>query len=341
MGMQRPIFASVQDYGRLFTNPDFWRPYVEEVCSRHGLGPCRAVRTGLPGTMPVFIVDERVVVKLFAEFFQGEAGYRVERELYDLLAGRADIPTPALLASGMLFPAEAGWPWPYLVSRVLPGRSLGEVAGQVSAADRQAVALYLAPILRRLHQLRPEPTADLRPTWDAFDVFLAGQRANVVAQHQRWRALPVRLIAQIEDYLPPLASLVDHRLLPHLLHCDLNADHVLGSFAGEHWQPTGIIDFGDAKVGDRLYELVALHIGLFHGDKRLLRAFLDAYGFDAALRRDFTRRAMSMALLHEFNVLGEVTQRFPGAADVGSLEALATLLWGLEQPGLGQEAMPR
>ena len=326
----------------MFTNPDYWRPYVEEVCSRHGLGPCRAVRTGLPGTMPVFIVDERVVVKFFAEYFQGDTGFRVEREVYGLLAGREDIPAPALVASGELFPeGEDGWPWPYLVVELLPGRSLGEVAGRVSAADRLAVAQYLAPILRRLHRLRLEPSVDLRPTWDAFDVFLAGQRANVVAQHQRWRALPERLIAQIEDYLPPLAELVDHRLPPHLLHCDLNADHVLGGFTGDHWQPTGVIDFGDAKVGDRLYELEALHIGLFHGDKRLLRAFLDAYGFDPDLRRDFTQRAMSMALLHEFNVLGEVTQRFPGATDGRSLEELTTLLWDLEQPGLVDAATLR
>jgi hygromycin-B 7''-O-kinase len=339
--MQRPAFASVQDYGRNFTNLDYWRPYVEAVCVRHGFRPCRTVRTGLPGTMPVFIVDERVVVKFFAEYFQGDTGFRVERAVYGLLAGRADIPAPAFLASGELFPEGDGWPWPYLVVELLPGRSLAEVADKVSAADRLAVAQYLAPILRRLHRLQLDPSSHLRPTWDAFDAFLAGRRANVIAQHRRWRALPERLIAQIADYLPPLAELVDHRLPPHLLHCDLNADHVLGGFTGEHWQPTGVIDFGDAKVGDRLYELEALHIGLFYGDKRLLRAFLDAYGFDPELRRDFTRRAMSMALLHEFNVLGEVTQRFPAAAGVASLEALAALLWDLERPGLGQEAMPR
>ena len=29
-----------------------------------------------------------------------------------------------------------------------------------------------------------------------------------------------------------------------MLHCDLNADHVLGVFEGERWRPMGIIDFG-------------------------------------------------------------------------------------------------
>lgn len=332
--MQRPVFSSVQDYGRTFTNPDYWWPYVENIFARHGFRPCRAVRTGVPGTMPVFIVDERYIVKLFSDLFHGDVGFRVEREVYDLLANRDDIPAPALLASGALFSEEDGWPWPYLVSQLLPGGSLRESAEQVGVADTLAVARYLAPILRRLHHVRLEPSAHLRPTWDAFDHFLTDQRANVVAQHQRWQALPDRLIEQIEDYLLPLAALVDHQTPPHLMHCDLNADHVLGSFSGEQWLPTGIIDFGDARVGDRSYELVALHIGLFHGEKRFLRAFLDAYGCTAELRRDFARRAMSMALLHEFNVLGEVRQRFPTAVDVGSLAELAVLLWDLEQPGL-------
>jgi hypothetical protein len=109
---------------------------------------------------------------------------------------------------------------------------------------------------------------------------------------------------------------------------------MLGDFEGDHWRPSGIIDFGDAMAGDRVYELVALHIGLCRCDKRLLRVFLDAYGFDAGLRRDFVRRAMSMTLLHEFDVLSEVFSRFPEAQQVDGLDELAALLWDLEHPGL-------
>jgi aminoglycoside phosphotransferase (APT) family kinase protein len=118
-----------------------------------------------------------------------------------------------------------------------------------------------------------------------------------------------------------------------VLHCDLTADHILGHFEGERWQSTGIIDYGDAMAGDRIYELVALHIGLFHSNRRLLRAFLGAYGFDEALRRDFVRRAMSMTLLHEFDVLSGVFSTVSDAARVESLADLAVLLWDVERPG--------
>jgi hypothetical protein len=119
------------------------------------------------------------------------------------------------------------------------------------------------------------------------------------------------------------------------LHCDLGDDHVLGRFEGQRWRPTGIIDFGDAKVGDRVYELIALHIGLFRCDKRLLRVFLESYGFDTGPRDRFLLRAMSFALLHEFDVLKPVFEDYPAARAAGDLGELAALLWDVEQPGVG------
>ena len=48
--------------------------------------------------------------------------------------------------------------------------------------------------------------------------------------------------------------------------------------AGEDfWIPLSVIDFGDAKVGDPLWDLVPLHISCFRADKRLLRKFCQTY----------------------------------------------------------------
>ena len=110
----------------------------------------------------------------------------------------------------------------------------------------------------------------------------------------------------------------------------MNADHLLGTLAGGRWTTSGIIDFGDAKVGDLLYELVALHLGLFRCDKHLLGPFLQAYGFDPARQPDFARRAMSFTLLHEFNVLGEILDSRPDLAAAPTLEDLADRIWSVE-----------
>jgi hygromycin-B 7''-O-kinase len=334
MQLRPPSIASVEAYVECFTDAQYWRPYVEAVCSRHGLRPIATIRAGLPGTFPTFIVDERHVVKLFGELFDGAANFGAERAMYDLLAAELAIPAPALIASGALFAGAEGWPWPYLVMEALPGDSLSQVADRVSFENKLAICRFLGPIVRHLHSLVPAPGSALSLTWEPFQHFLAEVRAGCVARHRAWGSLPARLIDELDATLPELTELIDPAQSPSVLHGDLNADHLLGSFVGEHWQPRGIIDFGDALVGDRVHELVALHLGLFRGDKRLLRAFLDAYGFDAALRRDFVRRAMAMTLLYRFDVLSEVGPILAAMDHSGSLADLATLLWDVEQPGL-------
>jgi hygromycin-B 7''-O-kinase len=324
--VERPIFTSREDYGPRFTDPTFWRPYVEAICARHELGPCAELRAGLPGTNPVFIVDETYAVKLYVNLFNGAVSYPVERTTYELIARAPGLPAPALIVAGDLFDLAGGWPWPYIVTQAIPGLSLGE--SQVSYADRLALAAWLGPVVRRIHALPLDEAGPLRRTWGDFAAFLAAQRAAAAATHARWGRLPARLVAQIDDYLLDVDELIDRTEPPALIHADLNRDHVLGEMVDGAWRPSGVIDFGDVKIGDRMYELVALHLGLFDADRRLLRAFLDTYGFDAALRRDFVRRAMAMTLLFEFDTLGEIVESVPSAAAAASLEELAELLWG-------------
>lgn len=326
MILERPSFATLQEYGRYFTNPSYWHAYVAAICARHELGDPTTVRAGFPGTNPVFIVDEKYAVKLYTDLFGGGHGYRVEREVYRLITTEPAIPAPSLIATGNLFDAHDGWPWPYIVTRAIPDLSMSE--SEISYTDRLAIAAWLGPVVRRIHSLPLAEVGSLPPRWEAFMQFLMAQRAEVVANHARWSVLPAHLVAQIERYLSALTTLIDREETPALLHCDLNSDHVLGERSTGHWQPDGVIDFGDARVGDRMYELVALHLGLFACDERLLKTFLDAYGFDEALQRDFVRRAMSMTLLFEFNVCSHIFKHIPAAASASTLEELAEFLWG-------------
>jgi hygromycin-B 7''-O-kinase len=324
MFLERPSFATRQEYGRYFTNPSYWHSYVAAICLRHNLGDPVTVRAGFPGTHPVFLVNEQYAVKLYTDLFGREQSYHIEHEVYRLIATEPDLPAPLLVATGMLFDDRDGWPWPYIVTRVIPGLSISE--SEVSYTDRLEVAAWLGTVVRRMHSL--PLAAPFSAEWEPFLQFLATRRAEVVADHVRWGSLPAHLIAQIEEYVPDLTILIDEKETPALLHCDLNSDHVLGESVAGHWRPTGVIDFGDAKVGDRIYELVALHLGLFDCDGAMLKTFLEAYGFDESLRRDFAMRAMSMALLFEFNDCSHIFKNIPAAASAGTLDELAELVWG-------------
>ncbi len=322
--MKRPVFSTVQDYAACFTNPDYWRPYVEAICTRHALS-YSVIRAGLPGSNAVFLVDERYAVKLYPDLFGGARSYPVERACYGLVAGAVGIPAPALVAAGDLFDQD-GWPWPYLVTTVMPGLSLGE--SRVAYSDRERLAAWLGPTLRHIHTLPIATVPELAQDWTAYHDFLTQQRATATMRHAEWGLLPAHLQAQLDRFLPAAAALYDPTRSPCLFHGDLNRDHVLGLEREGHWEPAGLIDFGDARVGDPAYDLVALHLGLFDADKHLLRIFLDAYG-DPRLTAALPSRAMALALLHEFNVL----EGLP-LDQAATLDELAAQIWDLNAPDL-------
>jgi hygromycin-B 7''-O-kinase len=318
-------FADRAAYVPAFTEPAQFVPYIRAVCERHGL-PARTIDANpLPGTHPVFLVGA-YAVKFFADLFDGERAFAVEGACYELLRAAPLIPVPQLVASGQLFPHAGSWRWPYIVSTRLPGASLSQVYDHVSAANREKLAQDCNGILRTLHGLPLAAAGPLVAGWDAWAAWLERQRAVCVSNHWAWGTLPPQLLAQIDQYLPAAEQLVDRTRQPVLLHSDLNADHLLVEQREGHWAVSGVIDFGDARVGDALYDLVALHLGLFRGERRLLRAFLHHSG-TAALPTDVVRQVMCLTLLHEFNVLDDVAARIADLAQLTTLDELAQRIW--------------
>jgi hygromycin-B 7''-O-kinase len=164
---------------------------------------------------------------------------------------------------------------------------------------------------------------------------LQRQRLACADNQRAWSSLPERLVDQVNDFLAPADDLVDLEAAPHLIHADLTRDHLLGRLEHGRWITLGLIDFGDAMVGNLYYELVALHLDLFRCDKRLLRAFLNAYRPDERLRRNFAARAMTATLLHQFDVLVLVSPLLKRQArEIASLAELGSLLWEVDAPGL-------
>ena len=162
-----------------------------------------------------------------------------------------------------------------------------------------------------------------------------------VDRHRSWGHLPPRLVEQIPDYILSVSDLIDDTKPPMLIHGDVTEDHVLlvpyaGSLATPYaapagaWQITGLIDMGDARVADLLYELVPLYMGALGADKQLLDAFLTDY-VEMRVPR-FVHRAMTYTLLFEFDVLCVPDQ--DALRRSTSLETLASALWDTTQPPL-------
>ena len=215
-----------------------------------------------------------------------------------------------------------------MIFEYLPGISIGEVYEQVSFEDRLALASALGKVTRQMQRLSLDGAPLFRAGLDAYARFFHDQRAKCLANHRQWQSLPGHLIDQLEDYLLPVEILVDP-LVPHgLIHADITRDHILGRLEAGRWVTLGLIDFGDARVGNVFYDLAALHIDLFRCDKRLLRAYLEAYGLED--RRQFAHKAMSAALLHEFNIFSLLGEMYSHYRQIATLNTLADILWDIE-----------
>ncbi len=307
--------SSPQDYPRLFTDVGFWTPYVFQACAQHGIA-CRQIQVGIPGTCPAFIVDRRVVVKFFGVLFNGVRSFAVERSIAHLLAGSPQIPAAALLAEGALDPPGADWRWPYLIFEYLDGKSYREVHHQLTLAEKSRLAAQMGVWLRVLHTLPIPQDGPFERDWSGFAAFMENQHAGCAARLAGWGSLPNHLRSQVTDFLLPTAQSIDLSASPHIVHADLTSDHLLGWIRNGRWVTHGLIDYGDARIGNLYYELPALHMDFFQGDRRLLRAFLEGYGFIPPA--DFPRRALSFCLLHEFDL-------FTGLANTALLQKCSTL----------------
>jgi hygromycin-B 7''-O-kinase len=317
-----PALNTVEEYAARLEDPAFWAPYVCEILQRHGL-PTATPTLGTVGSFPTFLVGQ-YVVKLYGERFEGAICYQSERTVLRLLREQPAILAPALIADGALFDTAGAaggeapilgdtatgqdWPWPYLVMTRLPGISWHQA--RLGEAERHAVARQLGAIVRQLHALTVPAGPLVEP--DRLSAF----RHTCVERLRRYGELPEHLIGQVDAYLLP------PRPERRLVHADLHSHHLLV----DGGRLVGIIDWGDAFATDPYYELPALYLNTFNGDKRLLRAFLDGYGWPAD--PDFARQAMTMTLMFEFNALHDVAAHID-LREIATLDELADRVWAL------------
>ena len=338
---------TIDSYRQYFMDADYWRTCVQIICQRHQLTPCQTIRTGLPGCYPTFIVDDRRVVKFFGQLFDGALAFEAEREVNQLISLSSLISAPALITTGHFFETTENMAdtanavdcsWPYLIFAFMPGVSIGEVYDQVSTADKLVLAQMLGEATHRLHHLSPATLSAPQLTWEAYVNLIREQHTGWQKVSPTWEHVPGHLKEQIGAFLLPLDSLIGQGVSPQLIHADLTADHILGDLEDGRWTTNGMIDFGDAMVADFVYELIALHLDLFRCDKGLLAAYLAAYGLDVfdkiKFQQTLPNKAMTLTILHRFDVLDYMFKTYPHLNQVSTFEQLATLLWDVNAPGL-------
>ncbi|MDE0222876.1 MAG: aminoglycoside phosphotransferase family protein [Spirochaetaceae bacterium] len=320
MSFLLPPIATWEQWAASFDDVRVWRPVVDAICEREDIA-YDTIEAPASNTNAVFILDRRVVIKIYSPFWEE---YAFERRLLELLQHDAAVPVPAIRAAGELRDRRD---WSYLAMEFCAGCPLDELQAEMSKAALLEVAAQTGRVIRQLHAVDTEPLAaiDKGEGWDA----LVDRRRREVLPELLDRGLIVSRI------VPELEALLDEALAASrtagrvVIHGDLNAEHLLIEERDGRWSVSALIDFGDARIGAPDYEWMPLWLGPCNRDVAAMRAFLEAYDPRLLADNALGRRVAAWTLLHDFgtDAVAELFDTSGATRPARSLDALQTLVW--------------
>lgn len=222
----------------------------------------RIVTEGMQNT--VVIVGERLVFRF--PLLPDNGSWETERRLLPKLANRVTLPIPSIA-----FESDAKDRPPYIGYPIIPGEQLDDKHFfSLSDSAKEQVALEIAQFLTSLHAFRNESASENDPdecrrTWREcwttfFDELRSCVEPRLGREERRW-------VQRLEhDYL---ASELNSRFTPCWIHGDFKREHILYDPRAERL--TGIIDFGQLKIGDPAYDFHYLLLN--YGERFVQRVY--------------------------------------------------------------------
>jgi hygromycin-B 7''-O-kinase len=253
--MSDTSFSSNESYISSRSNVDFWWPYISHALDQHGLPGTNKraeVICGDNPTYPVFLIDD-IVVKFFGHISHWQTAFAAENSAHDYLSKDKSIKAPRILAKGKLF-SGAENSWPYLISTKASGDSW--LNTPLSQKEKLCVAKEIGEQLQKIHALPTDEQLSHDHDWSNLDLTAAAEKS----------ILPKHITKQVDAFIAKLDNFD---------RCFVNGDIVTTHVFIDNGHLSGIIDWGDATISDRHYELGKL-MDTFDWDKKLLKVVLDA-----------------------------------------------------------------
>lgn len=305
------IFGNEQEYRSHLANTNYWWPHISYVLNQNNLNnnfDKGDIKCGYNPTYPVFIIDN-LVIKFFGHRSNWQDAFTTESRAHALLSGDQTILVPRIIAKGRL--CEGSYPWSYIIYQKVKGRSW--LDSDLMFMDKCGIAKSIGEQLYKVHNLNIDGQIFKCPDWNKLDLKHAIGKS----------VLPDYFKEQVEEFVSDLGN------GKSLANGDIVPTHI---FVDENNALSGIIDWGDATLADKHYELGKL-MDSFDWDKRLLKVMLDAYNWP--WNKDFPRRALSMSIYRQavgltqhssFDVFHKLPEIIP-LEDIVTLDELSAALF--------------
>lgn len=309
-----PTFTSENDYSSHRANIDFWWPHIVKILERHklpGNDKREIAKCGFNPTYPVFLIDN-IVIKFFGYRRNWLDVFKTECTAHEYLTNDNTILAPRILAKGHLFTDTDAF-WPYIIFSKMPGQSWLDT--RLTHEEKNKLTAEIGHQLRKIHHLPTDKALRHDSQWSKLNFRMALEKS----------VLPKHLVPQVDSFI---ANLDDFD------RCFVNGDIVDTHVFISNGHLSGIIDWGDATVTDRHYELGKL-MDTFGWDKRLLKTVLDTSNWP--IERNFSKQSLGLAIYrqavgltqhHSFDVFYKLPNLLP-LKDIPTLDDLADILFAV------------
>lgn len=260
-----------------------WLPVLDHLRQAFGLadGPWEKIPQG---SNALFGLKD-VIVKLVPPNWRRQGDKEIL--VAPLLEGKLSLQTPGLIGSGEVDD------WVFVITTRLDGVVLADVWPALDIEQKRAIMLQTGQLLRELRAVAFDDDIAIKVDWTSY---VQGLVDGCVARHQR-RMMPEGLRDQV---LPYIAAAPDfaRQGTPRFIHMDIHPWNLMAKQEEGGWKLTGLLDFGDAIVGnsDR-FELLTPMIFMAQGSPVLLQALLDAYGAIGDIGPCTLRRQLTACML--------------------------------------------
>lgn len=284
-----PSIESGAQLNEFRQQPERWTPVIVSLARSNGLPTVDFQNLGGDSSL-VIAIGKHYVVKLTPPVFARQI--QAEEHALKYIGKGLPLRTPQLCATGNLDS------WRYVVQSRIPGQQLGESWPTVSQSARRSILQEIGLFFAALHRLAAPQAGVLADSWDEF---LSMQTQLCAARQASW-GVPEEIVSGISECLAN--SGVSTNSCISLLHADLGGGNVLLESVEDGRYVAGIIDFGDARIGDPLYDLITPALLIAEGNHELFSALLDGYGIVGSARDErLQTRLTAYAVLHPFNDL--------------------------------------
>ena len=252
------------------------------------------------------------MVKFFGYRPYWENAFYTERAAHNYLLKNDTILAPRILATGNLFEGVSN-PWPYIISSKVSGQSWLDTP--LTFNEKNKIAAQIGAELCKIHAISTDNQLEHDSQWSTLNFISAAERS----------VLPKHLVSQVEPFI---AKLDDFD------RCFVNGDIVDTHVFVDNGSLSGIIDWGDAAVTDRHYELGKL-MDTFDWNKRLLKTVLESSNWP--IKKNFPKQSLGLAIFRQavgltqhnsFDVFYKLPNLIP-LKDIATLDELADVLFGV------------